>query len=78
MVREGFADRAYRDDGTLVPRTEDGAVLSETDDVVAQALKLVGDVDSICVHGDSPGAVVLAHAVGTALRDAGHEVQAFA
>jgi UPF0271 protein len=78
VVREGFADRAYRDDGTLVPRTEAGAVHSDTDDVVAQALKLVGDVDSICVHGDSPGAVALAHAVGTALRGAGHEVRAFA
>ena len=77
-VREGFADRAYRDDGTLVPRTEDGAVLSDTDDVVAQALKLVGTVDSICLHGDSPGALDLATAVHSSLEDAGHDVRSFA
>ena len=70
-VREGFADRAYTPQGRLVPRTEAGAVLHEPSEVAAQALRLLGGVDSICVHSDSPGAVSLARAVRTALEQAG-------
>lgn len=75
---EGFADRAYTEAGTLVPRDRPGAVLSDVDAVVAQALRLAGDVDSLCVHGDSPGALDLARAVRAALLDAGHDVAPFA
>jgi UPF0271 protein len=75
---EGFADRAYTDSGTLVPRDRPGAVLSDVDAVVAQALRLSDQVDSLCVHGDSPGALDLVRAVRTALQDAGHDVAPFA
>jgi UPF0271 protein len=78
VVAEGFADRAYRDDGTLVPRSEPGAVHDDVATVVAQAVRLAADVDSICVHGDSPGALELARAVRSGLAEAGLSVQAFA
>ena len=79
-VREGFADRAYRSDGTLVPRTEAGAVLTAPGEVAAQAVRLAtrGGVDSVCVHGDSPDAVTLAVAARDALVGAGLELAAFA
>ena len=59
---------------TLTPRTEPGALLTGTGDVVAQALRLAtgtGRVESLCLHGDTPGAVVLARAVRAALDGAG-------
>jgi UPF0271 protein len=73
VVAEGYADRAYRPDGSLVPRGEPGAVLSTVETVVAQVLRLAatGSVESICVHGDTPGAVALARAVRDALTAAG-------
>lgn len=77
VVTEGFVDRAYSPDGTLVPRSEDGAVLTEQRDVVGQALSLARTVDSLCVHGDSPGALAFARAVRDALTDAGHTVGPF-
>ena len=59
---EGFADRRYRPDGRLVPRSEPGAVLSDPDEVDRQVLDLVagGRIQTICLHGDDPGAVALA------------------
>ena len=72
-VEEGFADRRYRPDGTLTPRTEPDALLTGTGEVVAQALRLAtgtGRVASLCLHGDTPGAVSLARAVRAALDDA--------
>ncbi|WP_418155050.1 LamB/YcsF family protein [Actinoalloteichus caeruleus] len=90
-VREAFADRAYRPDGSLVPRREPGAVVRDGDEVVHRGLRMVTEgvvraVDgtdvavrpaSLCVHGDTPGAVALATRVRDALRDAGVEVRAF-
>ena len=84
-VVEAFADRAYTGDGRLVPRTKDGAVLHDPELVAQRMLELVttGAVEaadgtrvavaaeSICVHGDSPGAVAMARAVRTRLRAAG-------
>jgi UPF0271 protein len=73
-VEEGFADRRYRADGTLTPRTEPDALLTGTGEVVAQALRLAtgtGPVASLCLHGDTPGAVALARAVRAALNGAG-------
>jgi UPF0271 protein len=70
-VREGFADRAYTPQGSLVPRSQPGAVLHETSEVVAQAVRLLGHVESICVHSDSPGALDLARAVRAGLEAAG-------
>lgn len=77
-VSEGFADRAYAADGTLVPRGQRGSVLEDPADAAAQACALVDVVESVCVHGDSPGAIELAAAVRTALDDAGVDVRAFA
>jgi UPF0271 protein len=73
VVPEGYADRAYRPDGTLVPRREPGAVLSDVDAVVTQAVRLAttGTVESICVHGDTPGAVEMAARVRDGLAAAG-------
>jgi 5-oxoprolinase (ATP-hydrolysing) subunit A len=68
---EGFPDRAYAADGTLVPRSEPGAVLADPSAIAARAVELAGVVDSVCVHGDSPGAVAHARAVRRALEDAG-------
>lgn len=73
-VHEGFADRAYTPDGRLTPRGEPGAVLDDARDVAAQAVRLIGDVASICVHSDSPGALELARAVRAALEGAGATV----
>jgi UPF0271 protein len=69
FAREAFADRATRSDGSLVPRGEAGAVIADEAAVVAQALALArrGDVDTLCLHGDTPGAVALARAVRAAL-----------
>jgi UPF0271 protein len=77
-VREGFADRAYTPEGTLVPRTQAGALLTEPDDAAAQALRLAeAGVQSICVHSDTPGAPDLLVAVVEALGAAGWEPRAF-
>ncbi len=77
-VAEGFADRAYTLDGTLVPRTERGAVLTDTMAVTAQAARLLhADVESICVHSDSPGALALARAIRRALGVAGATIEKF-
>lgn len=70
-ITEGFADRAMRADGTLVPRTEPGAVLTEPAQIAQQVVDLAGEVDSICLHGDTPGALSLARAARSALERAG-------
>lgn len=74
--REGFADRLMLPDGTLAPRTQEGALLIPT--VAAQqavSLARSGRYDTICVHGDTKGAGQIAAAVRQALRDAGIETQ---
>ena len=92
VFREAFVDRAYLPDGTLVPRSEEGAVLHDPAAVVAQAVRLAtrkevvavdGTVvpvsaDSLCIHGDTPGAVNMAAAVRAGLEEAGVEIDAFA
>ncbi len=76
VVLEGFADRGYTDDGTLIPRSEPGALLDEPRDAALQAVRQLHDgVDSICVHSDSPGALDIARAVRVALEYAGAEVR---
>ena len=91
-VREAFADRGYRGDGTLVPRRSPGAVLRDPDEVAARMARLVTEgtvvavdgtvvpvaADSICVHGDSPGAVAMAHAVRAKLVSSGVRIEPFA
>ena len=65
FAREGFADRAMRKDGSLVPRTEPGAVIADIHAARAQARLLAasGVFDTLCVHGDSPGAIAIPRAV---------------
>ncbi len=91
-VREAFADRAYAPDGTLVPRGRPGAVLTDPAEVVVRCLRLATahevlavdgsrlrvDAESVCVHGDTAGAVVLAAAVRASLTEAGVVLAPFA
>lgn len=90
-VAECFADRAYTAEGTLVSRREPGAVLHDPEEVAGRAVRMAVsgevtavdgsvvrlDARSICVHGDTPGAVRLAQAVREALVKAGVTLQAF-
>ena len=64
---EGFADRRMRPDGGLVPRSEPGALLTDPAEAAAQARLLAGQVDTICCHADTPGALAIAGAVHKAL-----------
>jgi UPF0271 protein len=68
-AREGFADRATNPDGTLVPRDRPGALLLDPALCAERARSLAsrGDIETICVHGDTPGAVSIAQAVRTAV-----------
>ncbi|MCY4726171.1 LamB/YcsF family protein [Nocardioides sp. STR2] len=68
---EGFPDRGYGADGRLIPRDQPGALVTDPDRVAARAVELAAVVDSVCVHGDSPGAVRTAAAVRRALEAAG-------
>jgi UPF0271 protein len=71
-LREGFADRAYLPDGKLAPRSQSGSVL-EPEAAAEQAIRLArsGDFETICIHGDSPGAAEVARTVRRALNEAG-------
>ncbi|WP_139146517.1 5-oxoprolinase subunit PxpA [Arthrobacter sp. SW1] len=91
-VTEAFADRAYNPDGTLVSRRQPGAVLHDPAEVAEHVLRMATEqkvkaidgsilgvrAESICVHGDSPGAVAMAAAVKAALGDAGVTIASFA
>lgn len=90
-VAEAFADRAYTPQGTLVSRREPGAVLHDAQDVAERMLRLASDgvvtaidgsvvrirADSVCVHGDSPGAVEMARRVRERLEAAGVTIKPF-
>ncbi|MGA7050067.1 MAG: 5-oxoprolinase subunit PxpA [Mycobacterium sp.] len=90
-VAEAFADRAYRPDGQLVSRREPGAVLHDPSEIAQRVVTMVTSgqvstidgaqipvsVDSVCVHGDSPGAVQIAAAVRDQLKAAGTDIRAF-
>ncbi|WP_199547968.1 5-oxoprolinase subunit PxpA [Streptomyces sp. N35] len=92
VVAEAFADRAYTDEGTLVPRTREGAVVTDPSAVVERSLGLARDravrsldgrritvrARSLCLHGDTPGAVELARRVRARLLESGVDVAAFA
>jgi UPF0271 protein len=77
FIAEGFIDRAYQDNGQLVPRTEPGAVHKNLELVLPQAVSLVGKVDTLCIHGDTPGAAEAAAAVRTQLEKQGVTIRAF-
>jgi UPF0271 protein len=72
-AREGFADRRYGEGGKLVPRGEPGALIYDPEACAEQALSLArgGTVATICVHGDTPGAVDIARTVRSALEREG-------
>jgi|TARA_B100000959_G_scaffold213248_1_gene224351 UPF0271 protein len=90
VARECYADRAVTAEGTLVPRSQPGAVVHDSDEVVARSLKLATEgkviavdgteidfsADSICLHGDTAGAVELAAAVRGSLESVGVEIVA--
>ncbi len=86
---EAFADRAYRADGSLVPRSQPGAVIDDPAACAARAVRMVSDgsvtaiggervelrPDTICLHGDGDGALELAAALSKALREAGVDIR---
>ncbi|MFC6705429.1 LamB/YcsF family protein [Flexivirga alba] len=90
-VPEAFADRAYTAEGTLMPRTSPGAVLTDPSAIAKRAVRMALEhevtaidgslvstsAESICVHGDSPDAVAMATAVRDALVDAGLDLVPF-
>ncbi|MEV5510584.1 LamB/YcsF family protein [Streptomyces orinoci] len=92
VVQEAFADRAYTAGGTLVPRREPGAVLTDPEAVVRRCLQLAHDrsvtaiggeritmhARSLCLHGDTPGAAALARRVRDELAASGVRLAAFA
>jgi UPF0271 protein len=90
-VPEFFVDRGYTPEGTLVPRTQPGALLHDPDEVTARLLRMITEgvvtavdgsdvrvaAESACVHGDSPGAVAMATAVRAGLEQAGVQLHPF-
>lgn len=91
-VAEAFADRAYTPEGTLVSRREEGAVLRDVEEVARRVVGLVTEgtltavdgtvlrvrAESVCLHGDTPGAVTMAERVREGLLGAGVEIGPFA
>jgi UPF0271 protein len=90
VLAEGFADRAYEPGGGLVSRRKPGSLIHDPEEVAARAVRMARDhqvqavdgstlelhVDTICVHGDTPGAAGLATRIRRALEDAGIRVAA--
>lgn len=91
MAREIFADRAYQDNGNLVPRGKPGAVIHDAAEASASVLRMIEEqavitgsgkriparIDTICVHGDNPAAVEMARALRRTLESKGVEIQPF-
>ncbi len=88
VAEEGFADRAYTAQGTLVPRDQPGAVIQDPGEVASRAVMLARgeiptaeggtlklNIDTICLHGDTPGAVRIARRVRHELEESGIKVQ---
>jgi UPF0271 protein len=85
VAEEAFADRRYRSDGTLVPRGRPGALITDPDEAAEQAVQLARDgvvvaddssrisvrADTICLHGDTPGAAEIARRIHERFRSAG-------
>lgn len=80
VIAEGFADRRYNSDGSLVSRNQPDAVLNDVAEVVAQVrwLRETRNVRTICVHGDTPGAVAFTAAVREELKNQGISIETFA
>ena len=80
FVAEGFADRRYQPDGSLVPRSRPDAFIDDAREAVAQAERLIRaqGVRTLCVHGDNPQALSFVRALRAALTEAGFAIRAFA
>lgn len=92
VATEAFVDRAYLPDGSLVPRGQAGAVIADVGAAVERALRLAIEhtvvcvdgasveleAQSLCLHGDTPGAAAMAVAVRDALSEAGVAIRSFA
>jgi len=76
VAAEGFCDRAYEADGSLRSRSQPGSVYTDPQQAAQQAVAIASDgaVQTLCIHGDTPGAAAMAHAVRSALRDAGFAI----
>lgn len=88
VAAEAFADRRYRPDGTLVPRGQSGALVTDPEEAAEQALRLARDgfvfaqdgsrvaitAETICLHGDTPGAAAIARRVYERLREEGIQI----
>lgn len=91
LAREVFADRAYEDDASLMSRSKPGSVLHDSKEIAERVLRMVRDqavvsasgkvlkmpIDTICVHGDTPGAVSIARAVRSTLEQNGFALKPF-
>lgn len=79
FVAEGFADRRYQPDGSLVPRSSADAFVHDPEEAVRQAERLIAErgVRTLCVHGDNPQAVAFVQRLREALLRAGHVIRAF-
>lgn len=91
LAQEVFADRAYNEDGSLVPRSQKGAVIEDEEEAIKRTVKMVQEglvetitgkaipiaVDSICVHGDNPKAVQFVKKIRQSLMDEGVLLKAF-
>jgi UPF0271 protein len=80
FVAEGFADRRYRGDGSLVPRDQPDAFVHDPAEAVLQTGRLVRQcgIETVCVHGDNPQAVAFVRTLRQALVDGGYVLRAFA
>jgi UPF0271 protein len=91
VAAEGFADRAYQIDGSLVPRSQPGAVIHDPDKIAQRVVRMVTQrkvtsytgedigiyIDTLCVHGDTPGAAYIAKKVRSSLEKAGVTLTSF-
>ncbi len=91
LIHEVFADRAYEDDAQLVARSKPGAVLHDRDVIAQRVVRMVQDgaivaasgkiikakIDTVCIHGDTPGAVEIARSVRAELKRNGIDVAPF-
>jgi UPF0271 protein len=89
VAQEVFGDRSYQDDGSLTPRSHPGAMIEDLDTAVAQVLRMVTEgkvrsvngkdvpvkADTLCIHGDQPGALAFANGIRAAFEKAGIAVK---
>ncbi len=80
FVAEGFADRRYLPNGSLVPRSQQNSMVEDTQEAVRQAQWLMSErgVRTLCVHGDNPHAVKFVRTLRQALEAQGHQIRPFA